>query len=132
MAQNQKQNWEDMTLKSLEGQLRHLPEVEVPETLEAKLLTGIPERELKVRQEHQVRWWPGALGFGAVAAAVLILALIFIPSYAPSTPSLRPVIEPNDKSRDGLTDQNSAYVENTEPCGLQLLPVSQNEPGYRN
>jgi len=121
-----------MTLKSLEAELRHLPEVEVAETLEEKLLAAVPEREPRVRQAHQARWWPKALGFGAVAAAVLILALIFIPSYAPSPPSLRPVVEPNDKSRDGLTDQNSAYVGNTEPCEFQWLPVSQNEPGYRN
>ena len=131
MTQNQRQNGEDMTLESLEAQLRRLPEVEVPEALEARLLAAIPHGVSHLRQQSRLGWWPGALGIGA-AAAFLILVFVFVANYAPSTGSGPAIIEPNDRSRYFLADQNSEHIGNAEPCGLQGSIVSQNEPPYRN
>lgn len=121
MKENQEQKWKDTTLKSLEAKLRNLPEVEVPETLEAKLLAAIPDRE-PVAIEHSVRQHPGAWDFGATAAAViLILALIFTVNYGLSTPSQMLSAQPKDTSLCYTgwephylpLDQNNALVEDT-------------------
>jgi hypothetical protein len=88
MTRNQEQKREDMTLESLEARLHHLPEVEVPEALEAKLLTAIPDRGPEASIENGVRRHLGAWDFGVTAAAVvLILALMLTVNYGLSEPS---------------------------------------------
>jgi hypothetical protein len=120
MKENQEQKWKDTTLKSLEAKLRNLPEVEVPETLEVKLLAAIPDRE-PVAIEHSLRQHPGAWDFGVTAAAViLILALMLTVNYGLSTPSQTLSAQPKDTSlchtgwerQYFLGDQN-ALVEDT-------------------
>jgi hypothetical protein len=114
MAENQEQKWKGMTLKSLEAKLRSLPGVEVPEALKAKIFAKIPHSKAGPAPERRVQWRPGIWGFGIAAAAVLILALIFVPSYGPSGPSQTLIADLNDRTvRHILADQNNALVEDT-------------------
>jgi hypothetical protein len=126
MAQNQEQKSKDITLKSLATKLRHLPEVEVPEKLEAKLLAAIPERRSKVAQAHQLQWYR-AWDFGVTAAAaVLIFALMFLVNYGLSI-SPKVSITEYDTSlsytrwdqNNFLYDQNNMYVEKSVPNELK-------------
>ena len=131
MRKNQEQKWEDMTLKSLETKLRCLPEVEVPETLKAKLFAAVPGGKAGDSSEHLTQWLPGAWGLGAAAAAVFILALIFVPDYNPSAPLKTLTMDLNDRSTyHVLADQNSAYIADPKSCGLQWPVVNLNEPEY--
>lgn len=114
MTRNQGQKRENITLQSLEVELRSLREVEVPETLKAKLLAGIAGGKAKVAQEHQVHWRPGVWGVGIAAVTVLILVLIFVPNYGPSVPSQTLVADLNDRAtRHALGDQNNTLLEDT-------------------
>ena len=114
MTGNQEQKWKDMTLKALEVELRRLPEVEVPETLKAKLFAKAPNSKTKGIREHQLQWRPGVWGLGIAAATVLILALIFVPNYGPSVPSQALTADLDDNStRYVLADQNNALIADT-------------------
>lgn len=130
VAENQEHKW--ATLKSLEAHLRRLAEIEVPETLKAKLFAAIPDEQPKAGPKHCVRWWPGAWGFGATAAAILVLALILVTNYGTSGPSRKLIADINDKpSYYTLADQNNTSVGDGEPCGLQRPIVNLNEPAFR-
>jgi hypothetical protein len=112
MAQNQEQRWQDMTLNSLEAKLRSFSLLEAPETLKAKLFAAIPAEKAKAAQQHRAQWWRGIGAWGTAAAAVVILALIFVPDYGPSMPSQTLIADLNDRPvRNLLTDQNNALVE---------------------
>ena len=139
MTENQEQKWVDMRLKSLEAELRCLPEVEVPETLEGRLLAAIPDRAEKVAREHQVKWYAGAWDFGTTAtAAVLILALMFMVNYGLSMPPKMLITELNDTSlcytrwdqNSFLYDQNNACLANTLPYELKLPRINTDESMY--
>jgi len=123
MAGNQEQEWKDMKLESLEAELRCLPGVRIPETLKAKLFARIPDSEAGASGESRVQWWARVWRFGAAVAAVVILALIFVPNYGPSGPSNVTIADLNDRpTRCVLADQNSTLVEDTNyvnRCGKQ-------------
>ena len=130
MVENQEHKW--ATLKSLEAHLRRLAEIEVPETLKAKLFAAIPDEKSKAGSKHCGRWWPGAWGFGATAAAILVLVLIFVTNYGTSGPSRNLIADINDKpAYYTLADQNNTSVGDGEPCGLQRSIANQNEPAFR-
>jgi hypothetical protein len=121
MTENQEEKWDDMTLESLEAELRSLPEVDVPETLEGKLLAAIPDRQPAAAAEHRAERHPGLWDFGVTAAAaVLILALMLTVNYGLSEPSQTLSTQLTDMSllhtgwelRPLLSDQN-ALVEDT-------------------
>ena len=77
-----------MALESLGEQLRQLPEVDVPETLAAKLLAAIPTERANAVVEYRAEHHPGRWDFWATAvAAILILALMLSVNYGLSTPS---------------------------------------------
>lgn len=124
MGQNREQNWKDITLKSLESELRRLPEPEIPDALEDKLLAAIPEAKPKA-QEHHVIHHPRARDFGlTAAAAVLIFALIFLVNYGLSVPSSAnfydtSLVYPRWEESSFLDDQNSACIEKTLPRELR-------------
>ena len=139
MTENQEQKWEDMRLKSLEAELRCLAEVEVPETLEDRLLSAIPDMAAEVTREHHVKWHAGAWDFGATAtAAVLILALMFMVNYGLSMPQKTLITELNDTSlcytrwdqNNFLYDQNNACVEKTLSYELKLPGINPDESVY--
>jgi hypothetical protein len=112
MADNKEQKWEDMTLKSLEAQLRHLANVEIPKTLKTKLFVGIPVTKAVCAQKHRVLLWPKIYSFGLAAAAVVILALILIPYYSPSVSSRTLIADINDRTvHHSLVDQNNPIVD---------------------
>lgn len=139
MRKNQEQKREDMTLRSLKTRLRHLPEVEVPGTLETRLFAMVPDRGAKVAREEKAKRHPGAWSFGAAtAAAVLILALMLMVDYALSTHGQVVFTEIDDTSlcypgwEQGniLYDQNNGLVERTLPRGLKWPMIYPNEAGY--
>ena len=114
MTKNQKYNkWRNITPKSLEAELCSLPQIRIPEALKVKLMAGIPDRQAELIREHRIRWWPGVWG-GVAAAAVLILALILMPSFGPSVSSKVSIADLNDKAtRYILADQNSTLIKDT-------------------
>ena len=126
MAHNQEQKSKDMTLKSLEAEFRRLPEVEVPETLEAKLLAAIPDSRAKAAPGHQLQWHR-AWDFGvSAAAAVLIFALMFLVNYGLSIPSQTSIAEFDTSlcytrwdQNNFLYDQNNTYLEKSVPYELK-------------
>lgn len=118
MVENQEKRWKHITQKSLAARLRRLPEVAVPEDLKEKLLAAIADREPKVSQGHQRRWYR-AWDFGVTAAAaILIFALMFLVNYGLSTPTKTGIIEFDTSlcyaGRDQnnfMYDQNNTYLE---------------------
>lgn len=118
MTQKREKKSKRITLKSLAAHLRRLPELEVPETLEPRLLAAIPDTQAKPEPPHQFRGYR-AWDFGVTAAAaVLIFALMFLVNYGLSTPSKKGLIEfdtslwsttPNQNNF--LYDQNNTYLE---------------------
>lgn len=139
MRKNQEQKREDMTLRSLKTRLRHLPEVEVPRTLETRLFAMVPDRGAKVAREEKAKRHPGAWSFGAAtAAAVLILALMLMVDYGLSTHGQVLFKEIDDTSlcypgwEQGniLYDQNNGLVERTLPRGLKWPMIYPNEAEY--
>lgn len=122
MTQNQEHKWQDMTLKSLETELHHLRELEVPETLKAKLLAAIPDNSTKVTREQQVKWYQPAWDYGVTAAAaVLIFALMVMVNYGLSVPSQALLMGFDDTSlcypswdqNTLLYDQNNMSIADT-------------------
>ncbi len=126
MTQNQEKKSKHITQKSLAEDLRRLPEVEVPETLEARLLDAIPVTQANLTPGHQLRCYR-AWDFGVTAAAaVLIFALMFLVNYGLSTPSQTAIIEFDtslcytrwDQSKF-MYDQNNTYLEKYVPYKLK-------------
>jgi len=114
MTTNQEQKRQDLTLKSLEADLRRLPEVQIPETLQAKILASVPDGKAGGPQGNWVRRWPRVCGIGIATAAVLILGLVFMANYALFMSSQPPVTDLNDgPTRYVLSDQNSLLIEDT-------------------
>jgi len=122
MNKNRKPTPEDLTLESLEAQLRSLPDVETPETLKTKLVAAIPDRQPKTSVEHRAMHHPRLWDFGlTAAAAILILALMLTANYGLSTPSRTLSAQLYDTSLwcPGLEqryfqfDQNNALIEDT-------------------
>ena len=114
MITNREQEWQDLTLESLEAQLRRLGEVEVPQTLEAKILAKVPDGKAERSQHHRAWWWPRVCSIGIATAAVLILALIFMSNYGPFVSSQTLITDLNDgPTRPVPTDQNTPLIEDT-------------------
>ena len=114
MTNNQEQKGQDLTLKSLEAKLRCLGDVEVPQTLEAKILARVPDSKPRSPQYHRGWRWPRVCGIGVATAAVLILALIFMSNYGPFVSSHTLIRDFNDKpTRPLLADQNTPLIEDT-------------------
>ena len=121
-----------MTLKAMEAQLRGFPEAEVPAGLKAKLFAAISGDQSKPVATHPIQRWPGAWGLGAVAAAVLVLALVFVPDYTPAPSPMALIPDINDSmSRYVLADQNNERTDENA-ITLQWQVVNQNEPGNKN
>ncbi len=128
MTENKEQDWENITLKSLEAKLQSLSELQVPQSLRAKLFASIPERQPRVAPTHPVQWRLGAWGFGAAAVVVLILALIFLPNYGPSVPPKTLIIDLNDKTIDlndkpaDLNDSFTHYImtDQNNACAMDV------------
>ena len=129
MAQKREKKGENIALKLLEAHLRRFAAIEVPGTLKEKLLAAIPNKQSKAVPKHRVQQWPRVWRFGAAAAAVLVLALIFVTNYGPSRPAQLVIADINDRpTYHILADQNNASVGVAEPCGLQWSITNQNEP----
>ena len=126
MAQNQEQKSKDMTLESLEAELRRLPEIEVRQALKDKLLAAIPDSRAKAARGHQLQWHR-AWDFGVTAAAaVLIFALMFLVNYGLSIPSHTSIAEFDTSlcytswdQNNFLYDQNNTYLEKSLPHELK-------------
>lgn len=136
MMENKEQKWEDITLKSLETRLRHLPEVEVPKTLKNRLFAMVPDRAARASREEKAKRHPGVRSIGAAAAAaVLILALMLMVDYGLSTPKQVLFTEidnmslcyPRPDQNNFLYDQNHACVERTLPFELNWPMINPNE-----
>ena len=119
MIQNQEQNWENMTIKSLEARLRSLPDIDIPEGLCTKLLTSIPSKNegLGVAPKRQFCWHRRFWRVGITVAAVIVLALVLVSVYEPASvpentvTSQRFMAGLNDVCCCARTDQNNASFE---------------------
>jgi hypothetical protein len=127
MRYGKKNKREEITLRSLGKELRSLAEVEVPHALKGRLMAGIP-KTAESSSELRARWHPRAWDLGVTAAAaVVIVALMFMVDYGLSVP--QQVFQSEDTSLtypawDGNTfahDQNHSY-------GAKLLPYEWNRP----
>ncbi len=126
MARNQEKKSKHITQNSLAEDLRRLPEIEVPETLEARLLDAIPVRGENLTRAYQLRWYR-TWDFGVTAAAaVLIFALMFLVNYGLSIPSQTSITEFDTSlcytswdQNNFLYDQNNTYLEKSVPYELK-------------
>ena len=131
MIQNWKDKSQNITLKSLQAQLRNLPELKLPEQLKEKLFAAIPENKTTVSDKQDAKRWSLTLGLGA-AAAVFIMALIFLSNYGPKNPSII-LAELNDTSSCFVfADNNSSRAEANKPSQLLWQTIGQNEPPTKN
>ena len=119
MASDQEHRREDRALRSLEDELRRLPKLEVPETLEARLLAAIPRMPTETARRRRIRWRRWTIGaVSAAAAAALIIAAVMLPLHR-STENFQ-------KSMGVSTDTSPPYVlgdritrsEETRPCDI--------------
>jgi hypothetical protein len=114
MTENQEHKWNDMSLKSLEEELRCLPEVRVPEKLKTKLLAAIQSRQQKIPVKHQLKWYLRARDLIATAAAaIFIFASMLMVSYGLPNPP-KTLLELNDSSlryKSIFYDQNCIFVK---------------------
>lgn len=112
MTENQEHKWNDMSLKSLEEELRCLPEVKVPEKLKAKLLTAIQSRQQKIYISHRLKWHFGARDLIATAAAaIFIFASMLMVSYGLPTPSQTLLTGDDLLLRYTMYDQNCVLIK---------------------
>lgn len=126
MTQKRKKKSKRITLKSLVAHLQRLPEVEVPEKLEASLLAAIPVKQKNLTRELKLRWYR-TWDFGVTAAAaVLIFALMFLVNYGLSTPSHISIMEFDTSlcytglyQNGFMYDQNNTYLEKYVPYQLK-------------
>ena len=126
MASNQKQSREDKLLRRLEEELRCLPKVEVPGTLEARLLGAIPRMPAEVTWWHQLRWrrWAAAMGAAVAAIALIIAALILRPPRSIESFRKPTGVLIDTSPRYVLGDQVSTLSEETKPCDV-LPPLPE-------
>lgn len=126
MEDKQEQKSKKIIKKSLASQLRSLPEVRPPEALKDKLFAAIPDRRPKPAPAHQPMWYR-AWDYGATAAAaVLIVALMFLVNYGLSTNSMTTMIEFDTSlcyagldQNNFLYDQNNTSLEKSVPYKLK-------------
>jgi hypothetical protein len=115
MTENQEHKWNDMSLKSLEEELRCLPEVKVPGKLETKLLAAIQSRQQKISTDHHFEWHLCARDLIATAvAAIFIFASMLMVSYGLPNPPKTLLMELNDSSlryKNIFYDQNYVLVK---------------------
>jgi hypothetical protein len=110
MTENQEHKWNDMSLKSLEEELRCLPEVKVPEKLKTELLAAIQSGQPKISTGHQFGWHLCARDLIATAvAAIFIFASMLMVSYGLPNPPKTLLMESNDSS---LRYKNIFYDQN--------------------
>jgi hypothetical protein len=136
MTDNKEHRGKGMTLRSLKAELRRLPEVEAPRGLRARLLAAIPAGREGLASEPQAKGHYRRWDFGvSAAAAVLILASLFMVNYGLSVPTQVLLTGFTDTSLggtlwdQGLYDQNSC-LEKSLPHELKWPVPGQNEPGY--
>ena len=99
MKKKQKKNYKDITLRSLKTKLRRLPEVEVPETLKARLFAAITTGKTPGEPLPRRPWHPGAWDFTATAAAIVLIgAIISMLNLGLSLPSTALLTDINDTS----------------------------------
>ncbi|MBN2589264.1 MAG: hypothetical protein JXA96_05355 [Sedimentisphaerales bacterium] len=86
---NEKQNFnkDEITLEFLEAKLRSIGEPKAPVTLKERLIDDIPRKSKRVYSVFFLHQRFGIWGFGASAAIVMILIVITIFNFGPSTPS---------------------------------------------
>ncbi len=125
MARNRKQNRDDAALKSLETELRRLPKVEVPETLEARLLAAIPRMPTETARRRRIRWRRWTIGVGsAAAAAALIIAAVMLPLHRSTENFQKSMGVSTDTSPPYVLDDRITRSEETRPC--DILPPLPN------
>jgi hypothetical protein len=115
MTENQEHKWNDMSLKSLEEELRCLPEVKVPERLKTKLLAAIQSKQQKISVSRRLKWHLCARDLIATAAAaIFIFASMLMVSYGlPNSPETL-LMTLNDSSlryKNIFYDQNCILVK---------------------
>ncbi len=125
MATNRKQNRDDAALKSLETELRCLSKVEVPETLEARLLAAIPRMPTETARRRRIRWRRWTIGaVSAAAAAALIIAAVMLPLHRSTQNFQKSVGVSTDTSPPYVLGDQITRSEETRPC--DILPPLPN------
>lgn len=113
MTGNKEHKWDDMSLKSLEKELRLLQEVEVPEKLKTKLLSAIRSKQQKTTG-YQLEWHLCTRDLVATAAAaIFIFASMLMVSYGLPNPPQTLLTEQNGLSLGHtMFEQNIFYDRN--------------------
>jgi len=128
MAEERNHQQKDVSLESLQAQLRNLPEPDVPEGLKSALFAGIPEAAVPAGHRSLVGRHPGAWDFGVTAAAaVVILALLLMVNYGLSVPAGKSLVKFDEPllsytrwdHNTLLSDQNNAFIERVTTHGLK-------------
>jgi hypothetical protein len=130
MRNDQKWKHKNEFLVSIEEKLRTLGEVEVPEGLEAKLLSSIGNMGEKTGRPSTVHWTFRPLDFGGMAtAAIILFVLMLMISYGLPVPSQNMSAGLADFPSDYMTsDQNNGYASTVMPNNFKWHIPNQNEP----
>ena len=119
MANNQEHSREDRALRSLEDELRRLPKVEVPDTLEARLLAAIPREPTEKARRRRIRWRSWTIGVGSVAAAtVFIAAAVMLISHRSTESFQESVGVSTDTSPFYVLGDQITRSEETRSCDI--------------
>ncbi len=119
MASNQEHNREDKALRLLEDELHRLPKVEVPETLEARLLAAIPRIPTEMARWRRIRWRRWTIGVvSTAAAAALIVAAIMRPLHRSAENFKESVGLPTKISPRYVLGDQITRSEETRPCDI--------------
>ena len=126
MTQEDRHKPKHGSLKPLEAELRRLPELEVPEALEAKLLAGIPSGRPAAASGRRPRWLGLAWSFAAaaVAAGLIMAVMTFWPAGPPERPGTFTTSAIQIRPIYVLGDRITTHSKETRPC--DVLPALPN------
>lgn len=112
MTENQEHKWDDISLKSLEEELRRLPEVKVPEKLKTNLLAYIQSRQQKISISRRLEWrWGTRDLISTAAAAIFIFASMLMVSYGLPNPPQTLLAADDLSLRNTMYDQNCILIK---------------------
>lgn len=120
---HKKNKSKDLSLKSLETKLRLLPKAKASQTLKSRLFATIPNKPIGISYDFQLKRDFRIWNFSTTAAAaVLIVAFMFMVNYALSNPAPISMIEQNDTSLFSGSNQQYFFNDQNDFLAAMIFP----------